>query len=81
MWSSVGARASRLRISRMWGEQKQRPTTSELHVIVATIQTLYKRLSAQGGKYDFLSDFELVVFDEAHRSIAPTFTSVMQELP
>ena len=81
VWSSVGARASRLRISRMWGEQKQRPLpTSELHVIVATIQTLYKRFSAQGGKYDFLSDFRLIVFDEAHRSIAPTFTSVMQEL-
>ena len=53
---------------------------SELHVIVTTIQTLNARLSAKGGEYDFLSDFELVVVDEAHRSIAPTFTSVMQEI-
>ena len=35
---------------------------------------------AQGGEYDFLSDFKLVVFDEAHRSVAPTFTSVMQDI-
>ena len=81
VWSSVGARASRLRISRMWGRQTQRPLpTSERHVIVATIQTLNARLSSQGGEYDFLSGFRLVVFDEAHRSIAPTFTSVMQDL-
>ena len=30
--------------------------------------------------YEFLADFKLVVFDEAHRSVAPTFTSVMQDL-
>ena len=80
VWSSIGARASRLRISRLWGGQDRPLPTNELHVIVATIQTLKARLSAQGGEYDFLSDFKLVVFDEAHRSIAPTFTSVMQEL-
>ena len=32
------------------------------------------------GSYEFLADFKLLVFDEAHRSVAPTFTSVMQEL-
>ena len=80
VWSSIGARASRLRISRLWSGQPRPMPTSELHVIVATIQTLKERLSTQGGKYDFLSDFKLVVFDEAHRSIAPTFTSVMQDL-
>jgi superfamily II DNA or RNA helicase len=64
----------------MWGGQARPLATSELHVIVATIQTLSARFSAQDGGYDFLSDFELVVFDEAHRSIAPTFTSVMQDL-
>ena len=81
VWSSVGVRSSRLRISRLWGRQTERPLpTSERHVIVATIQTLNERLSSQGDEYGFLSDFKLVVFDEAHRSIAPTFTSVMQEL-
>ena len=80
VWSSIGAQGSRLRISRMWGGQTRPLATSELHVIVATIQTLNARLSAQGGEYDFLSDFELVVFDEAHRSVATTFTSVMQDI-
>ena len=81
VWSSIGVRASRLRISRLWGGLQQRPLpTNELHIIVATIQTLKKRLSAPGGEYNFLAGFKLVVFDEAHRSIAPTFTSVMQDV-
>ena len=80
VWSSIGVQGSRLRISRMWSGQTRPLATSELHVIVPTIQTLNARLSAQGGEYDFLSDFELVVFDEAHRSVAPTFTSVMQDI-
>ena len=80
VWSSIGAQGARLRISRMWGGEARPLATTELHVIVASMQTLNSRLSAKGGEYDFLSDFELVVFDEAHRSIAPTYTSVMQDI-
>ncbi len=80
VWSSIGAQAARLRVSRMWGGQPRPQPTSDLHAVVATIQTLNTKLSNQPGKYGFLSDFKLVVFDEAHRSIAPTFTSVMQEI-
>ena len=47
---------------------------------MATIQTLSARIDANPEAYEFLSDFNLLVFDEAHRSVAPTFTSVMQEL-
>lgn len=80
VWSSVGAQAARLRISRMWGGQPKPLPTSELHVVVATVQTLDARLSNRPDEYGFLADFRLVVFDEAHRSIAPTFTSVMQDI-
>ena len=80
VWSSIGTQAVRLRISRMWaGLEKPRPT-SDQHVIVATIQTLTAKLSRQPREYEFLANFNLVIFDEAHRSIAPTFTSVMQEI-
>ena len=80
VWSSIGTHEARLRISRMWqGQQKPLPT-SELHVVVATIQTLNARLSSTRDDYDFLKDFSLIVFDEAHRSVASTFTSVMDEI-
>ena len=80
VWSSIGIQAARLRISRMWDGQPRPLPTNELHVVVATIQTLDKKLSNQSGEYGFLAGFRLVVFDEAHRSIAPTFTSVMEEI-
>ena len=80
VWRSVGAEAGQLRISRMWSGQPRPSPTSERHVVVATIQTLHARLTRQPADYDFLREFELAVFDEAHRSIAPTFTAVMQEI-
>ena len=80
VWRSEGLQGSRLRISRMWGRQPTPLPTADMHVIVATIQTLSARIRRQSDKYEFLSDFKLLVFDEAHRSVAPTSTSVMQEL-
>ena len=80
VWSSEGVAAEQLRISRMWAGQPQPSPTPDMHVIVATIQTLEKKLNGQHDSYEFLADFALVVFDEAHRSVAPTYTSVMQEL-
>lgn len=80
VWSSEGVQAMRLRISRMWGGLERPQPTSQLHVIVATIQTLNARLSSQTEDYKFLASFNLVVFDEAHRSIAPTFTTVMEDI-
>ena len=80
VWSSIGTHGLPLRISRMWGQLPIPLPSSDLHVIVATIQTLNAKLSNQPDECKFLSDFKLVVFDEAHRSIAPTFTSVMQEI-
>ena len=80
VWRSEGTEAEQLRISRMWSEQPKPLPTTEHHVVVATIQTLYARLSSRPTEYEFLKDFKLAVFDEAHRSIAPTYTSVMQDI-
>ena len=78
VWSSIGVEAAPLRISRMWAGQPQPLPTSDRHVIVATVQTLNAKIMTK--PYEFLADFGLIVFDEAHRSVAPTYTSVMQEL-
>ena len=80
VWASEGRREARLRISRLWSGQPQPLPTTDMHVVVASIQTLRARTQGQGGAYEFLADFELLVFDEAHRSVAPTFTSVMEDL-
>ena len=80
VWSSEGAHAINLRISRMWGGQPTPMPTADLHVIVATIQTLSAKVSDRPALYEFLSDFKLLIFDEAHRSVAPSYTSVLHEL-
>ncbi len=79
VWSSMGSKMP-LRISRMWEGQPSPIPTSERHVIVATIQTLASKIKSEAEAFRFLADFNIVVFDEAHRSVAPTFTSVMAEL-
>ena len=92
VWSSMGitadgGRAVCLRISRMWHGQPPPVPADELHVVVATLQTVYSKFSNwssptgdAGDEYEFLRRFALVVFDEAHRSISPTSTSVLGEL-
>ena len=80
VWSSEGSNATQLRISRMWAGQPRPLPSGEMHVVVATIQTLSAKISKEPEEYAFLNDFKLLVFDEAHRSVAPTFTSVMEEL-
>ena len=80
VWASEGTQETQLRISRMWAGQPPPLPTGDMHVIVATIQTLAAKIARQPISYEFLSDFKLLVFDEAHRSVASTFTSVMQEL-
>ena len=80
VWRAKGTRDQVLRISRMWAGQPPPLATNENHVVVASVQTLSSKLGSGGADYDFLRDFKLVIFDEAHRSIAPTFTSVLDEL-
>lgn len=80
VWTSVGTAGKRLRISRMWAGQPRPMPESDRHVVVASIQTLHARLSREPGAYAFLREFRLVVFDEAHRTVARSFTTVMQEI-
>ena len=80
VWASEGKQSVQLRITRMWAGQQPPLPTGDMHVIVASIQTLFSKMSKQLDDYEFLADFKLVVFDEAHRSVAPTFTAVMEDL-
>ena len=76
VWSSEGIEATQLRISRMWGGQPNPLPTEDIHVVIASVQTVYYRIA----HLEFLSDLKLLVFDEAHRSIAHSHTTVMREL-
>ena len=79
VWASDGELAGTLTISRLWGGRRQPLPVGERNVIVASIQTLYSRFSQDSR---FLSDFifDVVVMDEAHRSTAPSYTKVLENL-
>ena len=82
VWSSVGLEGSHLRISRLWAGQSRPQPLEHFHIVVATRQTLHSRLTNRSDMetYDFLKNFMLVVFDEAHRSISGTVTEIMKKI-
>lgn len=80
VWLNVGARNVDLRIVRMWGGN---PTpalrdASKPVVVVASIQTLSYR--AGDDKLSWLQKPGLVVLDECHHAIAPSYTSMLRWL-
>ena len=79
VWSAIGGSAT-LRVSRLWGGQPNPQPAVGPHVVVSTVQTLHRRAGGLLAEDGVFNDIGVVVFDEAHRSIAPTFTEVMEEL-
>ena len=79
-WASVGPEAEPLRISRWWAGQRSPQPPGGHHVIVATIQTLRARINSDSQAADILSEVSALVVDEAHGSIAPSYTQLMAEL-
>lgn len=78
VWRAFGS-SDELRISRLWGStnNKVRPVAGRPHLVVATYQTLSRRLTTD---YDWLSSPSCIVVDEAHGSIAPSYTAILQWL-
>lgn len=80
VWLNLGAQRTDLRIVRLWGGNPN-PSVQELDkplVIVASIQTLNSRMSADG--LDWLRNPGLVVVDECHHAITPSYTNLLRFL-
>ena len=79
-WASIGPEAKQLRISRWWAGHRQPQGIDGAHVIVATIQTLRARLDRSSDSTQVLAEVSVLVVDEAHGSIAPSYTQLMSHL-
>ncbi|MDW7966696.1 MAG: DEAD/DEAH box helicase [Thermoanaerobaculum sp.] len=78
VWINLGAQDTNLRVVRLWGGNPD-PTSGDPNqpvVVVATIQTLTNRLWA--AKLTSLEKPGLVVLDECHHAIAPSYTKVLR---
>jgi superfamily II DNA or RNA helicase len=80
VWLNLGAQKTDLRIIRLWGGNPS-PTIQELDrpiAIVASIQTLNSRMGTE--KLDWLQKPGLVVVDECHHAITPSYTNLLRWL-
>lgn len=80
VWINLGARRTDLRIVRMWGGNPT-PVAQELDkpvVVAASIQTLNSRFGAAG--LEWLRKPGLVVVDECHHAITPSYTALLRWL-
>ena len=77
VWANRGRPWTDLRIFRLWGGNPNpvAPDEDVPSVIVASIQTLMSRIS--GTLPDWIRDASLVVIDEAHHAIAPSYTRLL----
>jgi len=77
VWSNGGKQWTELRIVRLWGGHPD-PTPSADDVpttLVATIQTLTSRLGKD--RLAFLRDCALIIIDESHHAITPSYTKLL----
>lgn len=80
VWVNVGAQRTDLRIVRLWGSNPN-PSVKEPDkpvVIVASIQTLNSRMGSDSLAW--LQNPGLVVVDECHHAITPSYTNLLRWL-
>lgn len=80
VWMNLGAQRTDLRIVRLWGGHIN-PAIQELDrpvVVVASIQTLNSRIGADGLAW--LRRPGLVVVDECHHAITPSYSNLLRWL-
>ncbi|MCL1870565.1 MAG: DEAD/DEAH box helicase family protein [Promicromonosporaceae bacterium] len=77
VWRAIGSSVP-MRLGRLWGGNHVPEEPGAFQLVIATIDTLDERSKGGGDEYDWLKDPSVVVIDEAHTSIAPTYTKVLE---
>jgi superfamily II DNA or RNA helicase len=78
VWEKVGAAQTRLTISRFWSGRDATPVTDNPHLVVATDDKLTANL--RKAPYGWLREPALVIIDEAHAAISPSYTRILEYL-
>lgn len=80
VWVNIGAQGIDLRVIRLWGGNPN-PAVQDLSrpvAVIASIQTLNSRIGTEG--LDWLNRPGLVVVDECHHAITPSYTYLLRWL-
>ena len=76
VWRAIG-RATPMRLGRLWASNEVPEETGTFQLVVATIDKLDAIVKRESTDYDWLPDASVVVIDEAHTSIASSYTKVL----
>ena len=77
IWRSIGAQEP-LAVGRLWGDNEVSEEPSCVQLVVATPQKLQDRVDQTA--YSWLTEATVVVVDEAHSSVSPMYTKVLEGL-
>jgi DNA repair protein RadD len=85
IWVDRGGKGLRktLRIFRFWGSHRALPDIFADGVIIASIQKLNETIQTDAGKDELTriaEDTAVIVVDEAHHAVAPSYTAVLETL-
>lgn len=77
-WSAIAPAGEKLTVSRLWGANDATPVEDGVHLVVATDDKLASLRSK--GQHEWLTEADVVLVDEAHTSISPTYTMLFDWL-
>ena len=77
IWRSVGPLAP-MAVGRLWASNEIDESPELFQLVVATPATLINKVSST--RYQWLTEASVVVVDEAHSSVAPIYTAVLEWL-
>lgn len=77
-WSAIAPARLPLTISRLWGANDATPVDDGVHLVVATDDKLASL--SEKGQHEWLTEADVVLVDEAHTSISPTYTKLFDWL-
>lgn len=76
VWRALGPQVP-MRLGRLWGSNEVSEEPGSFQLVIATISKLSEVRKRPGYDYAWLSDPSVVVIDEAHTSIATSYTQAL----
>lgn len=77
LWRAVGRRDTQLVLSRFWSKYEMEEEVGGVQVVVATWQKVLKS-AVDSPDFAWLSESPLVIIDEAHGALHPSYTTILE---
>ncbi len=76
LWRAVGRQDTQLILSRFWSNYEMEEEAAGVQVVVATWQKILAR-AVDNDSFAWLSEAPIVIIDEAHGALTPSYTKIL----